>query len=171
MDNLNYIGYNLYSLDLDECQIKTTDFIKCMSKPLDDSFKHLYVTKVYDGDTISGYLKLTDSLIYKVSIRLAEIDTPEKNEPNYDNAKQFTENAVLDKCVSFSSPKEKTGFYNRIIGNINYEGKDLSRQLLDNNLAIKYVEDETRIKKRCCKRISNCSKKYPDYFLLPTVCN
>ena len=158
MDNLNYIGYNLYSLDLDECQIKTTDFIKCMSKPLDDSFKHLYVTKVYDGDTISGYLKLTDSLIYKVSIRLAEIDTPEKNEPNYDNAKQFTENAVLDKCVSFSSPKEKTGFYNRIIGNINYEGKDLSRQLLDNNLAIKYVEDETRIKKDVVKKLMAVSK-------------
>ena len=74
MDNLIYIGYNLYSLDLDECQIKTTDFIKCMSKPIDDQFKPLFVTKVIDGDTISGYIKLNDSIIYKKKIRLAGIE-------------------------------------------------------------------------------------------------
>ena len=54
------------------------------------------VTQIIDGDTF-----LTDKR--KIPVRLADVDTPEKRQPGYQNAKKYLEKLILNQEVSIET--------------------------------------------------------------------
>lgn len=78
-----------------------------------------YVTKVYDGDTITVDIDLgLDVWIKDKSIRLAGIDTPEirgEERPAGLVARDALREKVLDKKIIIETDKDSTGKYGRYI--------------------------------------------------------
>jgi len=107
------------------------------------------VIKVYDGDTITIAAKLpyNDSLLYRFSIRLNGIDSPEIKGHSEDEkaaaqvSKRALENLILHKYVVLKN--KSTEKYGRILADVYivYEKNDklhLNKWMLDNRYAVEY---------------------------------
>ncbi len=93
------------------------------------------VVGITDGDTIN--LLTQDSILIKV--RLANIDCPEKKQPFFQRAKEFTSQAIFGKTVCIDVLKKDR--YRRSIANVFYnDSLNLSSQLLKNGLAWHYLK-------------------------------
>lgn len=102
------------------------------------------VIKVYDGDTITiaAFLPYRESPLYRFSVRLNGIDTPEMrtNDPNEKKvayeAQQALEKLVLGKIVSLMD----TGCdkYGRILATVYLDDLNLCQWMLDNHFAVPY---------------------------------
>ena len=91
------------------------------------------VVGVKDGDTVV----VLDSLNNQTTLRLAEIDCPEKNQPFGTKAKQFTSDQIYLKHIKYIVIDIDR--YGRAIAMIYYDnGKYLSAELLKNGLAWHY---------------------------------
>lgn len=90
------------------------------------------VIKVKDGDTIV----IPDSLFTQHTIRVADIDAPEKGQPFSTVAKNFVSAEIFGKTVFVN--KTDTDRYGRTIGMVLYENKNLSKELLIHGLAWHY---------------------------------
>ena len=128
---------------------------KCISKKLDkydpnklsklkpNIKKKVYVIKVYDGDTITiVYKNESDKKVYKGSLRLRGIDTPEirtknKNEKEIAQiAKNRLNTLVFNKYIRL----EKIDYdkYGRILADIYVKNKNISDLLINERLGVKY---------------------------------
>ena len=89
------------------------------------------VVSVHDGDTIT--VRTTKATVH---VRLADIDCPEIGQAYSARAKEFTSNLVFDRDVSV----ETRGLdqYNRVIGRVVVDGKDVSEALVRAGLAWVY---------------------------------
>lgn len=97
------------------------------------------VVKIKDGDTFV----ILDGLDFMHTIRVADIDCPEKGQPFSKVAKQFVSNEIFGQYVTIKS--KGLDKYGRIIGYVLYGEKNLSLELLKNGLAWhykKYSDDE-----------------------------
>ena len=107
------------------------------------------VIKVYDGDTITIAAKLpyNDSLLYRFSIRLNGIDSPEIKGHSEDEkaaaqvSKRALENLILHKYVVLKN--KSTEKYGRILADVYivYVKNDklhLNKWMLDNRYAVEY---------------------------------
>jgi micrococcal nuclease len=104
------------------------------------------VIKVYDADTITIASKLPfdTSPIYRLSVRLNGIDTPEiKGKGISDdekeaakNARDFVANMVLNKFVRLENIE--TEKYGRILADVYIGDIHLNKLLLKENYAVKY---------------------------------
>ena len=65
------------------------------------------VTRIIDGDTIE--------INRNESVRLLGINSPERGEPYYNEAKEFLENRTLNKSVKLEYGKDKTDRYGRTL--------------------------------------------------------
>lgn len=84
------------------------------------------VIKIKDGDTIV----VLDSLNNQITLRLAEVDCPEKVQAYGNKAKKFTANEVGSKMVTYKvESKDK---YGRSIAKVFYNGKYLSKEIIKN---------------------------------------
>lgn len=112
-----------------------------------DTTFNLNITRVIDGDTIEISAPfLPEILGPTLSLRIRGIDTPErgfraacrKENRLAARAKNFVKNqlknAVVVKIILLKWDK----YGGRVIGDIYYDGKMLSQQLLENNLAVQY---------------------------------
>ena len=82
------------------------------------------VVGVKDGDTIVVLLKNNETQ----TLRLAEIDCPEKSQSFGMKAKQFTSSQVYGKYITFSTiTKDK---YGRSIAKVYYDNKYLSEEII-----------------------------------------
>ncbi len=90
------------------------------------------VIKVKDGDTIV----ILDDNYTQYTIRVADIDCPEKRQPFGKKAKQFVSNEIFGKIVKIKVKGKDR--YGRTIGYVIYGKKDLSEELLKNGLAWNY---------------------------------
>jgi micrococcal nuclease len=116
--------------------------------------KYLYN---YDGDTIFFDIsKQADIFGKKISVRLANIDTPELKSKNLCEKQKAIE--VKDHVASLlSSAKKivlkdcKRGKYFRIICRVMFDNKDLSSYLLEKNMAIFY-DGKTKKQHDWCKK-------------------
>jgi len=70
-----------------------------------ESFPDNYVTEVIDGDTFITYSGET--------IRLLCVDTPEKNQQGYEEAKSYLESLILNKEVILNTSITDKDIYNR----------------------------------------------------------
>lgn len=96
------------------------------------------VVAVKDGDTVV----VLDEHNVQHTVRVADIDCPEKNQPYGKKAKCFTSDQIFGKIVSIKikNSKRPKDRYGRIIGSIIYNKnkKNLSEELLKNGLAWHY---------------------------------
>jgi micrococcal nuclease len=102
------------------------------------------VIKVYDADTITIATKLPydKSKLYRMSVRLNGIDTPEIKTKNKDekqiaiSARDFVANLVLNKYVRLENIKNEK--YGRILADVYIGETHLNNLLLIERFAVKY---------------------------------
>ena len=96
------------------------------------------ITNVVDGDTVDVNVDLGFKVYSKQRIRLAGIDTPERGQPGYQEAKDRVTELVLNKEVCLQTFKaSKFGYYLGIL--VVVDGHpSLNDILLEENLAKLY---------------------------------
>lgn len=110
--------------------------------------KKCRVIKVYDGDTITVATKFkNDNTIYRFSVRLNGIDSPEikgknisEDEKNAAQAsKEFLSNLILNKSVELKNvqnmQKEKFG---RVLADVYLGDINVNQLMIDKKFAVKY---------------------------------
>jgi micrococcal nuclease len=78
------------------------------------------VTKVIDGDTF-----MTDKR--KNPVRLADVDTPEKRQPGYQDAKQELQNLIAGQEVSIDTVARDK--YGRSVANVKLGAKSVNKTM------------------------------------------
>jgi micrococcal nuclease len=99
------------------------------------------VIKVYDGDTITiaSKLPIKKSPLYRFSVRLAGIDTPEIHGPFKEKAilaKNTLSNLVLNKEVHLKNIRNEK--YGRILADVFVNDLNVNMWMLDHNHAVVY---------------------------------
>lgn len=99
------------------------------------------VKHVIDGDTFVGDVYLgMDSVLRNQRFRLWAIDTPEKDEPDYQKATDYTKNAIEGKKVLVETIKDNRDKYGRWLCKVFLnEFRTLNDELVINNLARRYT--------------------------------
>jgi len=94
------------------------------------------VTNVVDGDTVDAIVDLGFKVQTLQRLRLSRVDTPERNQANYQTAKDFVKQLVEGKDVIMRSHKaSKWGYF---LADISIEGRDVADMLLAAGLAKAY---------------------------------
>lgn len=90
------------------------------------------INHVVDGDTLD---------INDVRVRLALVDTPERGQDGYKEAKDFVENLCLNKKgkVDIDDGQRIGDRYGREIGVVYCDGININQELVENNLAKIYI--------------------------------
>lgn len=96
------------------------------------------VYNVVDGDTVDAELDLGFKIKIKQRLRLADIDTPERGQEGYEEARTALASYVKDKTLTFITQKQsKWGYY---LAHIELEdGYSVNRLMLDEGYAKKYI--------------------------------
>lgn len=105
-----------------------------------------HVSQIIDGDTID--VAYVDGLP-STTIRLLFVDTPEKNQPFYDEANDFTEQLLgqtVDLIISQYSDEQKDQ-YERTLAVMVFQDQVFNTRLLENGLASFYNYDNAVLKK------------------------
>ena len=109
------------------------------------------VIKVYDGDTITvaSRLPFEGSPIYRFSVRLAGIDSPEMRGGSELETKKAIEardalnHLIFGNIIELrNNGKEK---YGRLLADLYYKGLHINKWMLDNNYAIEYYGGKKNI--------------------------
>lgn len=98
---------------------------------LDDSETGM-VERIVDGDTV---------IIKGNSTRLLGINTPERGEKYYSEAKSFLNELILNKTVRLEFGKDKTDKYGRRLAYIIFEGRNINVEIVKNGFANTYIYD------------------------------
>jgi endonuclease YncB( thermonuclease family) len=122
-------------------EINDNDDIKDFRNFFKGQCKICKVVSIIDGDTIKVLTDINNE-IWKVTVRLAHIDTPELHSQNIIEKerafliKNILENKILNKVVTikFDGPDK----FSRSLGNIYLNEENINTWLLDNNYAVKY---------------------------------
>jgi micrococcal nuclease len=94
------------------------------------------VTNVVDGDAIDALVDLGFKVQIMQRLRLARVDTPEKGQDKYGEAKDFVKGLVEGKDVSISTHKvSKWGYY---LADVVIDGRDVSDMLIAAHLGKPY---------------------------------
>lgn len=99
------------------------------------------VIKVYDGDTITIASKLPyrGSPLYRFSVRLAGIDTPEMQGPEVERAilaRNTLSNLILNKKVKLENVRNEK--YGRLLANVYVNDIHVNKWMIDHKLAVPY---------------------------------
>ncbi len=99
------------------------------------------VVDVYDGDTITCVFN-TFGKYYRWKVRISHIDTPEIKTTNLIEkqagliVKRYVSTLILGNVVTLKCGKFEK--YGRLLGDIEYNGTDVGKMLLENGYAHKY---------------------------------
>jgi micrococcal nuclease len=100
------------------------------------------VERVIDGDTIVITPKGVPPNVLKgvsggnkTSVRLLGINTPEKGEIYYSEAKEFLEEIILDKTIKLEFGKDKYDRYKRILAYVFFKGENINLKLVEEGFA------------------------------------
>lgn len=91
------------------------------------------VNYVVDGDTLD---------INDIRVRLALVDTPERGQDGYKEAREFVKNLCLNKKgeVDIDDDQRRGDRYGREIGVVYCDGINVNKVLVENNLTKIYTE-------------------------------
>ena len=116
------------------------------TKPFVPPVSSGHVIKVYDGDTItiaSVLDGMTNSPLWRFSVRLNGIDTPElkggKNEQEKECAilaRDWLSGQILNKKVILKNVQ--TEKYGRLLAEVWFKGKNMNQAMIDNRFAVAY---------------------------------
>lgn len=94
------------------------------------------VTNVVDGDTIDVIVDLGFKIQTRQRLRIARVDTPERTQPNYGEAKKFVEELIGNKLVTVKTQKiSKWGYY---LADVTIDGRDVSDAIIAAGLGKAY---------------------------------
>jgi len=96
------------------------------------------VVSVMDGDTI----KILTKDKTKYTIRLANIDAPEKNQAFGDKSKENLENYIANKTIQVKY--EHYDMYKRVLGTVYYRGKNINLAQVRDGFAWVYKKEEIK---------------------------
>jgi hypothetical protein len=108
-------------------------FLDNLVKNFLDESQSVFVERVIDGDTVD---------IGNNSVRLLGINTPERGEFYYGEAKKFLENLVLNKTVILEFTRERQDKYGRILAYIHLNGSNVNVKMVENGFANYYFYSE-----------------------------
>lgn len=91
--------------------------------------QEVLVERIIDGDTIESN---------GTSIRLLGINTPERREFYYGEAKQFLEDRILNKTVTLRFGRERYDKYDRVLAYAFLDNKNINLELIENGFANYY---------------------------------
>jgi len=114
------------------------------SQPFIPPITNGQVIKVYDGDTftLAAYLPYNESPLYRFSVRLRGIDTPEIKGGTEEEksaavlARTELSNMIMNKSVVLTNIG--TEKYGRILADVYVEGVHVNQHMLDTKLALPY---------------------------------
>ncbi len=89
----------------------------------------VFVDRVIDGDTIESN---------GTSIRLIGINSPERGEYFYSEAKEYLENLIFNETVTLEFVGEREDKYYRILAYVFYQGENINVKLVENGFANYY---------------------------------
>lgn len=136
--------------------INYSSFDEELQKFIDESEAGV-VGRIIDGDTV---------IVNNNSVRLLGINSPEKGEKYYNEAKNFTQNLILNKTVKIEYGKDKYDLYGRKLGFIFLGKKNTNIEIVRNGFANIYLLDDklheeelTNVWSECIiKNINLCEK-------------
>ena len=101
-----------------------------------------YITKVYDGDTVTADIDLGFGIFLKKQrLRLLGINAPEIRGSERSEglvSRDFLRDKILNKKVVLKTHKDKKGKYGRILAEIFFEDENINELLLSEGYAVKY---------------------------------
>ncbi|MFC1710814.1 thermonuclease family protein [Nanoarchaeota archaeon] len=103
-----------------------------LDKALENYFSNYetgIVERVVDGDTV---------YINSSSVRLLGINSPERGEQYYTEAKLYLEDLILNKTVKLEFGKEKYDLYNRKLAYLFLDNQNINLELVENGYANYY---------------------------------
>ncbi|MEX0921116.1 MAG: thermonuclease family protein [Candidatus Pacearchaeota archaeon] len=90
------------------------------------------VDRIIDGDTIESN---------GTSIRLLGINSPERGEPYFNEAKNFLEELIFNETIQLEFVGQKQDKYYRSLGYLHYKGENINIKMVENGLANYYFFD------------------------------
>lgn len=107
------------------------------------------VIKVYDGDTITIATTLYDSTLYRFSVRLRGIDTPEIRTKDREEkihalkVRNIMRNRLMNQIVTLSD----VGYdkYGRILATVWLDNHNVCQWLIDSKMAVEYDGKTKRV--------------------------
>lgn len=100
-------------------------------------FPHALVYNVVDGDTVDIEVDLGFSVKIRHRFRLARINTPERGQPGFAEARDYLKLRVLDHDCEIDSTKLDK--YGRMLCEILINGVNINDEMLAQKLAVPYV--------------------------------
>jgi len=91
-----------------------------------DTSEQVHVDRIIDGDTIESN---------STSIRLLGINSPERGEYLYEEAKEFLENEILNQTVTLKYGKERYDKYKRVLAYIFFNNQNINLKLVEEGFA------------------------------------
>jgi len=112
-------------------------------------YKTGVVQRIVDGDTI---------ILDNQSIRLLGINTPEKKEYFYSEAKEFLNKTLLNKTVRLEYGREKYDKYKRELAFIFLDNKNINIEIVKNGFANVYILNDKKYEKELRNAWDECIK-------------
>jgi micrococcal nuclease len=127
-----------------------------------DESEYAHVIRVIDGDTV----KIDNN----ESVRLLGINTPEKGEKYYKEAKEFLESLILNKTVKLEFTNDRYDKYERILAYIFLEDENINVRIVKNGFGNyyfysgfdKYSDDLKKAWSECIKSNRNLCEASTD---------
>lgn len=123
----------------------------------------IFVERVIDGDTIEAENR-------NESIRLLGINTPERGEFLYAEARQFLESRILNETVTLKFGRERHDKYGRVLAYVFLGNRNINLELVENGFANYYFpsgkdvyyEDFVHAWNECIQKNVNLCEKSED---------
>ena len=99
------------------------------------NLEEIHVDRIIDGDTIESN---------GTSVRLLGINTPERGEKYYKEAKEFLEELILNETVQIEYGKDREDQYGRTLAYVFYNGENVNQKIIENGFANYYFLGKDR---------------------------
>lgn len=116
-----------------------------------NKIEYVKATRIVDGDTIK--INGNDT------IRLLGINTPERGELYYKEAKEFLEKLILNKTIKIERGKEDRDMYGRLLRYVFLENENINLELVKNGLANPYIYDTDEYTQSIRDAWINCAEE------------
>ena len=160
MNRKNY-GILIIVLILLAIFLKVYPFLDTKLEEFLTTSETIKIDRIIDGDTVKSN---------KTSIRLLGINSPEKGEKYYQEAKIFLESLILNKTVMLEFGKDREDKYRRTLAYIYFKGENINLKLIEEGYANFYFpsgkdvhyEEFKKAWESCIKENKNLCEKSED---------
>lgn len=120
----------------------------------DLNLARFFVVEIVDGDTFrigSGD-----------RVRLANIDTPEKGDPYYDEATELLRSLIMNKEISLQFEDRRRDKYHRLLGNCFIDSMFVEEKIIEAGLGFVYLFGDNDLERPLVARLLSAQQKAID---------